>query len=204
MIVNFQIWPPQNQSFVGPCVPEWLDVLGDVWIPRIVAVAPYSRIMKRSSGEVEWPPEGVACATAVLHKLTQEVSRPILVPSLRHTTSTSNSRINLNITFRDKWQGVDNITRTPISGRHLLKIRKRSILKHDMGLFSVAWLSWRLVIPPGSPQQSIPFSSSGEEQPGLLGLYKGRNWRILVLCEELCNNIRCKTCNILACNRVFD
>ena len=34
---------------------------------------------------------------------------------------------------------------------------------------SVAWLSWRLVIPPGSPQQSIPFSSSGEEQPGLLG-----------------------------------
>ena len=34
---------------------------------------------------------------------------------------------------------------------------------------SVAWLSWRLVIPPGSPQQSIPFSSFEEEQPGLLG-----------------------------------
>ena len=34
---------------------------------------------------------------------------------------------------------------------------------------SVAWLPWRLVIPPGSPEQSIPFPSSGEEQPGLLG-----------------------------------
>ena len=41
---------------------------------------------------------------------------------------------------------------------------------------SVAWLSWRLVIPPGRPQQSIPFSSFEEKQPGLLGHNEGRNW----------------------------
>ena len=34
---------------------------------------------------------------------------------------------------------------------------------------SVAWMSMRLVIPPGSPEQSIPFSPWEEEQPGLLG-----------------------------------
>ena len=49
------------------------------------AVAPYSEIMKRSSGGVGGGPWRVwPGATAVLHKLTQELSRPILVPSLRH------------------------------------------------------------------------------------------------------------------------
>ena len=58
--------------------------LDNFWNPMSLAVAPYSEIMKRSSGG-RWrrPPEGVARATAVMHKLTQELSRPILVPSLR-------------------------------------------------------------------------------------------------------------------------
>ena len=30
---------------------------------------------------------------------------------------------------------------------------------------SVAWMSMRLVIPPGNPEQSILFSTSEEEQP---------------------------------------
>ena len=54
---------------------------------------------------------------------------------------------------------------------------------------SVAWLSWRPVIPPGSPEQSILFSTSEEEQPARtswIRLKVGINWGILgipLICE---------------------
>ena len=71
----------------------------------LAQVAPYSQIMKRSSGGGRapggdwWPLEGVACATAVLHKLTQEVSRPILVNQPQASTTSSIRIISISLSM---------------------------------------------------------------------------------------------------------